>query len=188
MNGRKIAFLSFVLVALVGFYYFYEVRYIQKEKEREALSRRIVQIKKDDLVSMRITRQDGSIALERRGKDWFLTEPVKALADALAIEEVLAAMENGTWEREINPLPEDLAEFGLSDPAIEVILFTGSPLKAGKVVIGAENPTKTMRYVMVDQGPRVFLVDPRFKNVLDKSADDLRERCMVRSEETVPQS
>lgn len=176
MNVKKIAFLSTILVLLVGFYYFYEVCYIGKQKERAASSRKVLNIKDKEIESILLKNSNGKIVLEKRDKGWFLIEPINALADTWAVEEIIDTLTNGTWEREVALSSQDLVDFGLADPEIEVAL-SGKGLSAPrKVLIGAENPAGTMRYIRVDQEQRVLLVYPRLKNVLDKTPDDLRAK------------
>lgn len=183
MNGKKIAFFSTILLLLVGFYYFYEVRYTGKQKERAASSRKVLKIKDENIECVRIKKPKETVVLEKRDNEWFLAGPVKALADTWAVDHIINTLANGTWEREVSPLPRDLADFGLVDPEIEVALSGKGLSEPCKVLIGAENPTGNMRYVRVDQEERALLVYARFKDALDKSPDDLRDKHILRFEE-----
>ncbi|MBW1740007.1 MAG: DUF4340 domain-containing protein [Deltaproteobacteria bacterium] len=183
MNGKKIAFLSIILFLLVGFYYFYEVSYTGKQKEKAALSRKVLKIKDKDIEGIRVKNPKGEVVLEKKDKSWFLAEPIKALADTWAVEQIINTLTNSTWEREFTPLTNNLGDFGLADPEIEVELSGKGIAKPCKVLIGAENPTGNMRYVRVDQEGRVLLVYARFKDVLDKTPDDLRDKHILRFKE-----
>ena len=183
MNGKKIAFLSTILLLLVGFYYFYEVRYAGKQKERADLSRKVLNIKDENIECVRIKKPKETVVLEKRDKEWFLVQPVKARADTWAVDQIINTLANGTWEREVSPLPKDLADFGLVDPEMEVALSGKGISDLRKVLIGAENPTGNMRYVRVDQEGKVLLVYARFKDALDKTPDDLRDKHILRLKE-----
>ena len=182
MNGKKIAFLSTILLLLVGFYYFYEVRYTGKQKEKAASSSKVLNIKDQDIESMCLRNPKGTVVLEKRENEWFLAEPIKARADTWAVHQIIDALANGTWQREITPLPEDLGDFGLVDPEIEVSLSGKGFSVPRKVLIGRKNPTGKMRYIRVDQEGRVLLVYTRLKDVLDKTYDDLRDKHILRFE------
>jgi len=183
MKEKKIAFLSTLLLLLVGFYYFYEVRYAGRQKERAALSRKVLNIKDHDIECIRIKKSKETVVLEKRDKEWFLAEPIKVRADTWAVDQIINTLANGTWEREITLLPQDLADFGLADPEIEVALSGKGLSEPRKVLIGAESPTGNMRYVRVGEEGRVLLIYARFKDVLDKTPDKLRDKHILRFKE-----
>ena len=183
MNGTKIVLLSTILLLLAGFYYFYEVRYTGQRKEKAASSRKVLKIKDDDIDRVRIMKSKDTLVLEKRDEAWFLVQPVRARADRWAVDYIINTLADGTWEREVSPLPKNLAEFGLADPEIEVTLSGKGLSEPFKVVIGAENPTGNMRYVRVGEEERVLLVYARFKDALDKPADELRDKHILQFEE-----
>lgn len=183
MHGKKIAFFSTILLLLVGFYYLYEVRYTGKQKEKAASSKKVLNIKDRDIECIRIKKPKETLVLEKNDKEWFLKEPIKVLADTRAVDQIINTLVNQTWEREITPLPENLADFGLADPEIEVALSGKGLPESRKVLIGTENPTGNMRYVRVDQEAGVLLVYPRLRDALDKTPDDLRDKHILRFKE-----
>jgi hypothetical protein len=167
----------------VGFYYFYEVRYTEKQKEKADSSRKVLNVKAENIECIRFKKTKGMVVLEKRDKAWFLAEPIKARADAWAVDQIINTLADETWERELNPLPKDLNDFGLTDPEIEVTLSGKGLTEPYRVLIGTENPTGSMRYVRVNQEKRVLLVYARFKDVLDKTPDDLRDKHIFRFKE-----
>ena len=183
MNVKKIAFLSTILLLLVGFYYFYEVRYTGKQKEKADSSKKVLNIKAEDIECIRLKKPKDTVVLEKKDNEWFLVEPVKARADTRAVDQVIDRLANETWEREVNPLPKDLSDFGLADPEIEVTMSGKGLSEPYKVLMGTENPTGSMRYVRVNQEERVLLVYARLKDVLDKTPDDLRDKHILRFKE-----
>ncbi|HID29704.1 MAG TPA: DUF4340 domain-containing protein [Desulfobacterales bacterium] len=183
MNGKKIVLLSTILFLLAGFYYFYEVRYQGQQKEEAASSRKVLKIKDDEIDRVCIMKSKDTLVLEKRDETWFLVQPVRARADTWAVGHIINTLADGTWEREVSPLPKNLADFGLADPDIEVTLSGKGLSGPCKVVIGAENPTGNMRYVRVGAEERVLLVYARFKDALDKTPDDLRDKHILRFEE-----
>ena len=183
MNGKKIVLLSTILLLLAGFYYFYEVRHKGQQEEKAASSRQVLKIKDDEIDRVRIMKSKGTLVLEKRNETWFLVQPVRARADAWAVGHIINTLADGTWEREVSPLPKNLADFGLADPEIEVTLSGTGLSGSSKLLIGAESPTGNMRYVRVGEEERVLLVYARFKDALDKAPDDLRDKHILRFEE-----
>ena len=183
MNGKKIVLLSTILLLLAGFYYFYEVRHKGQQEEKAASSRQVLKIKDDEIDCVRIMKSKDTLVLEKRNETWFLAQPIRARADAWAVGHIINTLADGTWEREVSPLPKNLADFGLADPEIEVTLSGKGLSGPSKLLIGAENPTGNMRYVRVGEEERVLLVYARFKDALDKAPDDLRDKHILRFEE-----
>ena len=183
MNVKKIAFLSTILLLLVGFYYLYEVRYSGKQKEKADSLRKVLNIKAEGIDCIHLRKLKDPVVLEKRDKEWFLVKPIIARADTWAVDQIIDTLANGTWEREVTPLPKDLGDFGLSDSEIEVELSGNRLSESYKILIGAENPTGNMRYVRISQEERVLLVYARFKDVLDKTPDDLRDKHILRLKE-----
>nr|HID57991.1 DUF4340 domain-containing protein [Desulfobacterales bacterium] len=180
MYGRKIVILSIILCILVGFYYFYDTQWVAKQKEEESEAKRIFTYAVETVEQIRLKNPKGSVVLEKKGKDWFIREPFHALADTWSVEQIINTVANEKWERKLEPLPKDLKVFGLSRPQTE-ITFTGTELKRPwTLYVGGENPTNTLLYLRVDHEPCLFMVRPYFRNYLDKSADDLRDKHVFR--------
>jgi hypothetical protein len=183
MKPKKIAFFSALLLLLLGFYYFYEIRWTARQREKAEASKKVLNVDAEQVEQISLKKPDRVIILEKKGEDWFLTEPIKMRADTWAVEQIVDTLADGTWEREVSPLPEDLADFGLADSKMEVTVCVKDLSGPYKVLVGGENPTGNMRYVRVNQEKRILLVYARFADVLDKGADDLRDKRILRFDE-----
>lgn len=64
-----------------------------------------------------IERADGTLALESRDRRWRLTSPVRARADAAAVDQLLDALARAEGAGFILDEPDDLEAFGLATPA-----------------------------------------------------------------------
>lgn len=183
MKTKKIAFFSALLLLLLGFFYFYEIQWTARQKEKAEASKKVLNVDAEQVDQISLKKADTAVILEKKGDDWFLTEPVKTRADKWAVEQIVDTLADGTWEREVSPLPGDLADFGLADSAMEVTVCVTALSKPRKVLVGGENLTGNMRYVRVDQENRILLVSARFLDVLDKGSDDLRDKRILRFDE-----
>jgi ABC-type dipeptide/oligopeptide/nickel transport system ATPase component len=81
----------------------------------------------------------------------YLAEPPRTQADTWEVGQIIDTLASGTWEREINPIPDNSADFGLYQPEIEVALSVEGKTEPEKVLVGEENPTGTMRFIRVNQ-------------------------------------
>jgi hypothetical protein len=183
MNPRKIAILSVILLLLGGFYYFFEVRRSASQKAKAEISKKVLNIDAEQIERIGLKNSKGVLALEKRGEEWFLVEPITTLADTWAVQGIVDTFADGSWEREVTPLPEDVADFGIGEPEIEVTLSVKGISEPKRVLVGAENPAGNMRYVRVNQEERLLLVRAHFIDVLDKNADDLRDKRVIRFKE-----
>jgi hypothetical protein len=183
MNLKKIAILSALLFLLAAFYYFYEVRHEATQKDKAEALKKVLDLDGDNLERISLKNPKGTVVLEKKGKDWFLAEPIRTQADSWVVEQIVDTLADSNWEREVTPFAKDFADFGLAEPEFEVALSVKGPSKPGKVIVGRENPAGNMRYIRVNQQERVLLVPTRFKDVLDKSVDDLRDKRILRFEQ-----
>ncbi|NVM20949.1 MAG: DUF4340 domain-containing protein [Desulfobacterales bacterium] len=183
MNPKKITFLSALLLLLAVFYYVYEVRWTARQKEKVGASKKVLNIDGENVERIRLKNPKGTVVVEKKGKDWFISEPIKTEADRWASEQIVDTLSDGKWEREIKPLPENLADFGLAGPEIEAALSVAGISAPEKVLVGGENPAGNMRYVRVNQEERLLLVYARFRDALNKNADDLRDKRIIRFKE-----
>ena len=122
MNPRKIAILSVILLLLGGFYYFFEVRRSASRKAKAEISKKVLNIDAEQIERIGLKNSKGVLALEKRGEEWFLVEPITTLADTWAVQRIVDTFAGGSWEREVTPLPEDVTDFGIAEPEIEVTL------------------------------------------------------------------
>ncbi len=180
MNFRSIAVLTGVFIVLAGFYYFYEVRRTEREQEKAETSKRLLDIDREKITRIDIKHPNSGLVLEKEGEDWFLAEPIKTRADTWAVERIIDTLADGSWEKEISPIPDNLADFGLDKPEIEVVLFVAGRAEPEKVLVGGENTPGDMRYTRVNQESRVLMVYAHVKNALDKTPDDLRDKRILR--------
>lgn len=183
MNPRKIAILSVLLLLLGGFYYFFEVRRSASQKAKAEISKKVLNIDAEQIERIGLKNSKGVLALEKRGEEWFLVQPITTLADTWAVQRIVDTCAGGSWEREVTPLPEDVADFGIAEPEIEVTLSVKGISEPKRVLVGGENPAGNMRYIRVNQEERLLLVRAHFIDVLDKNADDLRDKRIIRFKE-----
>jgi len=183
MKTTRIAIFSAIFVILIGFYYLYEVRWAIRQKEKVEACKTILDINTQDVNRISLKTAKGMVEIEKRKTDWLLVKPINTIADKWAVEQILNTLTNAKWQREIRPLPEKLADFGLANPDIEVVLSLRGPSGPKKILVGSESPAKNMHYVMVNEDERVLLVYRRFKDVLCKGSEDLRDRHVLRFKE-----
>lgn len=138
-----------------------------------------------DAEAASVVDEEGERALARRPTGWWLTEPYEALASASAVQAALGAVLGAQATRFIQDEPEDLAQWGLTEPALQVrargtdVPFgeesdEGDPWTAMLAVGGACGDHAGERYARAGDGPVVCVKDADLEP-LRKSADVLRQ-------------
>src|SRR5467141_144650 len=129
MRWQTTTTLAVALLLVGGFYYVYEVRWAPDRERAET----------------------------RAGEAWELKSPVVARADRARVEETLTTVLTAKVDREIDPKPTALGDFGLDKPAAEVTLT----LKDGKTLglaLGSKTPTGVWVYARETGKPAVVVL------------------------------
>ena len=141
--------------------------------------RRVLGFERTEVRTIELERKDGRIVLSRAeddyySADWVMEEPIETKADRDAVRGLLNDLENGKVEEFVDEAPEDLNEYGLDEPAIDVTLWVGKDRAKKRLTIG--DPKDDRYYARDEARPSVFLVDSSFVGRLTKDAFDLRDR------------
>jgi hypothetical protein len=169
------------IIALVGYFVFKEVQ-SSKPKQELVDVKTAYDIQRDRITRIRLSYGDESfqpITVEKRGNEWYLSEPVEAPADPDKIKYLLDDLLNKRVKMRFKA--EDLAKYGLDKPQITVSVWTES---------SGENPYKT--FLIGEKGVE-YTVYAKERNEADvigiessalddftKSPSDLRQRRIMR--------
>jgi hypothetical protein len=178
MRWQTTAALALLLAILGGFYYLYEVRWGPAREEAAARKGRVFSADTKDVTAVQVKRGDESLRLQREGENWQVVEPVKARGSRPAVDELLATILTAKIDREIDPNPKALADFGLDKPAADVTLT----LKDGKALglqLGAKNPTGVWVYARERDKPAVFVLGESVLRDATKPVADFRDRTIL---------
>ena len=176
MKPYKLLIYLGILLALVAYIYFVEIKHKQAETERKEKESRIVQLDRDQIKDVKIVRRDEkAIDIKKSdSKGWDITSPVNASADTKAIEDLLVASTLAQPEKTVLEKDVNWKDYGLDKPDLE-LTFTG-PGKNVKICFGASNPSKSSYYLKVEGEPRLFLVPDTLRISLNKTLFDLRDK------------
>src|SRR6266403_182488 len=130
MRWQTTTALAVVLLLVGGFYYVYEVRWAPDRERAETRKGRVFAAEAADVTAVELKRRDDTVRLARAGDAWELRSPVVARGDRARVEETLTTVLTAKVDREIDPKPTALADFGLDKPAAEITVT----LKDGKTL------------------------------------------------------
>src|SRR5512145_3532869 len=140
MRWQTTVALAVLLAILGGFYYVYEVRLGPGREEAAARKGRVFSAETKDVTGVEITRAGEKVSLKKEGDEWRLLAPVVARGSRTAVDELLATVLTAKIDREIDPKPANLADFGLDKPAAELTLTLADGRALG-LQLGGKNPT-----------------------------------------------
>ncbi len=178
MRWQTTAALALLLALLGGFYYVYEVRLGPGREEAAARKGRVFSADTKDVTAVAVKRPDETVRLQREGDTWQVVEPVKARGSRTAVDELLANVLTAKIDREIDPNPKSLADFGLDKPAADLTLT----LKDGKTLglqLGAKNPTGVWVYAREHDKPAVFVLGESVLRDATRPVADFRDRTIL---------
>ena len=178
MRWPTTAALALLLVLLGGFFYVYEIRMGPAREEAAARKGRVFSADTKDVTGVELKRLDETVRLQRDGDTWSLLEPLKARGSRTGVDELLANVMTAKIDREIDPNPKSLADFGLDKPAADITLT----LKDGKTLglqLGAKNPTGVWVYARERDKPAVFVVGESVLRDATKPVADFRDRTIL---------
>ena len=178
MRPRNTLILALLLVGLGAYLYFVESKRIAEEDKKEKL----VELNADDVSGLTLTYPDREIALAKTDTGWRLTKPVDAPADDITVKNLIHAIADAEVKKTIDPPPQDLTQFGLTQPAATItITAKGQPLPALKV--GKTTAVSFLTYVQRADQPKIYLTGSAFHTGMEKQVKDLRDKKIVEFKE-----
>jgi hypothetical protein len=180
MKFRGLIFATVLLAALTGVLY-----WSSHHKPTETVqatnneSPKILTLNESDIGSVELKKKDGSdlqLAKDNQGK-WQITSPEKLAADQSAVSGLVSALSSLTSERVVEDKPDNLNQFGLTAPALEVDITAKTDTR--KLLIGDDTPTNNAAYVKLESDPRVFTIAGYTKGNIEKSVNDLRDKRLL---------
>ena len=183
MKAKNTLILLAVLVAIVAYVYFYEIKGGEERKKEKEAASELLPIKKEDVSGLILERPAENIKIKAVKKDdqWEITEPVKTAGDRFAIEGVINSVLNSKIERVVAKDTASLKDFGLKPPEAVLILIEKSG-KKDTVSIGSKNPTNAYLYIRRDHRPKVELTSASMSYQTSKKLIDLRDKTVLKFE------
>jgi hypothetical protein len=179
MKFRGLIVAAAVLLVLAGVLYWSQ-HHTPKQPASSATSPAIVKID-PATVSALTVRQKGAqpVTLTRaQGDSWKITSPGDYPADSSTVSSMLSSLAPLNSDTVVEEKPQNLAEYGLSDPSLEVDL-TGKDNRTDRILFGDDAPAGGVVYVQLAGNPRVYTAGSYVKSSLNKSLGDLRDKRLL---------
>lgn len=179
MNLRKPLFAALAAVLMFGLW-FADRAITRSARLAEIAGSRLIPFDAMDARDLSIENDHGRFAFERRGDDWWMTEPVEVLADRT---QIVALIDNLHASKMLDPFRADsLAPYGLDDPS-PVVVVRGT-LDGGEVertvMFGGDSPHPARIYAMTDGSDDVAMVGNWMRAKAGQGLDALRDKALLR--------
>jgi hypothetical protein len=169
-----------VLVAGLGGFWYYDTYWLGPAREKKETAKgRLWEVEPKDVEALTLKRKTDTVRLKRVEGGWEMVEPVQARADRGAVDGVVTGLATARMDREIDPNPAKLDEFGLAPAEAEVSLHVKGRAEPLSLLIGSKSPTGVWVYGKEAAKPAVFLVSEIVARDVAKPTADLRDRTVL---------
>jgi hypothetical protein len=182
MRFKGTTALFVVFLVLGGYVYFTEFRGKEERQKQVEAKKKAFPVEEKDIIEISLIYPDRTITGVKKGeKQWQITAPPGLEADPDEWQQLASNIPKIEREDTVGQNAQDLAPFGLKDPAVRV----SAKLKDGKAVgilFGGENPRKTFNYAKLPDNNDVFLTASNWTKTFTKSVSDLRNKKVLEFE------
>jgi len=180
MNWKTGVVLAAVVLALGGYFYYDTYRLAPAREKAEASKGRLWSLEPKDVEGLTIRRQGETIRLHRvESGGWEMRDPVKARGDRVATDDVVTSLATLRMDREINPNPPKLGDFGLDPPASEIRLDVKGRKEPVVLMVGAKSPTGAWVYAKEGGKSAVMTVSEVVGRDSARPAADFRDKTVM---------
>lgn len=180
MSSRKLLVLTGVVVALFAFIFLFE-RKLPTTAEREQKGALYWDLPEEQVESVRLEREDGTLELAKSGDSWRLVRPEAYPADTFSASDLareLADLKKPSGESEAEGKPED---YGLAKPAAKATLVWKNPKTPAKkesrtLEFGLDIPGTDLTAARVAGRSEILFVSSSLAASVKKSADEFKSK------------
>jgi hypothetical protein len=166
--------------AIAGFFY-YDTYWLTPARDKaEQAKGRLWTLEAKDVLAVTIKRPSETIRLKRvDGGGWEMLEPVKARGDRGSIDDVITGLVAVRVDREIDPNPAKLGDFGLDPAAAEIRLEVTGRKDPLVLLVGGKSPTGAWTYAKEGGKPAVMTVSELVGRDTSRPVADFRDKAVI---------
>jgi|GEM_PF-2004449 hypothetical protein len=180
MGFRSTAILAALLLALLGYLYFFEETKVERALTASE-AKRVLLVDEAGLTRIVVQRHDTTMVFTRPRTKWRIEEPISADADGGEVGALIRSMKymDGQGqvadESELRNGTTDIAEFGLDSPEISIFLVYRNGT-TDTLHWGDRSPTGRYTYLRPSGGQGIVKVESRIRGSIEKGLISYRNK------------
>lgn len=178
MSWKTLAVLAVLAAGLGGFLVLDSYWLTPKREKTESVKGRLWMVEPKDVETLTIKRKDDTVTLKRAGDGWEMLEPLKTRADAGVVNSVVTALATARVDREVDPNPSKLSDFGLEPPAVQVTLEVKGEKAPLTLAVGGKSPTGVWVYARAGGKPAVVAIGESVSNDVARPVAEFRNKTL----------
>jgi uncharacterized protein DUF4340 len=177
MRGvRSFVGLLVVLIALGAYLYFVDAK--RPASDEGDKKDKVFGVEASAIDELTIKSESGErTALKKSGSDWQIVQPVTAKPDAAEVSGITTNLASLEVQRVIDESPQDLVEYNLASPRVEVSFKAGG--QQHTLLIGRKTPPGTDLYAKLADQKKVFLISSYLDSTFNRTTFDLRDKTVL---------
>ena len=177
MHGvRSFLFLIVIGLGLGGYLYFVESKREPGDADKKE---KVFKVESDKIAELSVKSESGDrTSLKKTGSDWQIVEPVTAAGDSASVSGITSNLSTLEVSRVIDENPQDVAEYGLTQPRLEITFKSGD--QSHRLFVGRKTPAGNDLYARIDDSKRVILVPSFVDTTFNKTTFDLRDKTVLK--------
>lgn len=159
-----------LVIACLGGFWYAQSKSLFQNNDGSAI-KHLVTVKAEDIQTISFPSADANVELARKGEDWEMVKPDAFPVESYGADGWVSGFVTLTYESKVDENAQNLAEFGLDNPAqqYEVKLKNGS---VQKLLVGSPLPVAGTSYAKLDDSPVVYEVGDQQLQALAKQPYD----------------
>jgi Domain of unknown function (DUF4340) len=176
MRGVRSFLVLLVVLAAVGGFAIYESR--KPSTDTGEKKDKVFSVEADKIEEVTIKSESGDrTTLRKNGTEWQIVQPATGKPDSSEVSGITSNLASLEVQRVIDENPSDVAEYGLTQPRVEVAFKTGGQER--RLQIGKKTPPGTDLYAKLADQKRVFLIQSYLDTTFNRSTFDLRDKAAL---------
>lgn len=178
MSAKKTLIVAIIFILAVG-WYLWDQRRLEQQTQREEQAARVVAPDVDQLVSLTLKTEAGSIHLARTDGNWRITQPIEARADHEKIDQLLASLDELSRKEAFEVSTADLTQFGLAAPSLQIDMRTTEGQQLPALMLGDRTPDASSIYARLGEGNEIFTIPVATESTLKLDLYEARDKRLV---------
>jgi hypothetical protein len=170
MIPKRTIILLVIFLALGGYVFYFETGPKERSNPSEETNKLLIYFDPEDVEEITLKNMNDEMVLIKLDKQWQMHSPMQALSTKSRIDSFLSVFIFPII-RIINNDPDDLTEYGLTIPKIELGLRMRGETQYKTLQLGNTAPEGFSCYAKLKGKPEVYLIGQIYENKLNVKPD-----------------